>query len=240
MERNALTHDASHPGGLVRPRRAAKLAAWFAWSLAGLSLAMFVAGFALYAAVLSESSPASWGTSGLATLLIFAPFLAFSVVGALIVSHQPGNLIGWICIADGFIWMLAVLSGPYAEYGFANPGSFPYPVASYALTTWLWVPAVGLLGIYLPLLFPDGQLPSPRWRFLSLFAGTVIFCLSVSFILAPGPLDGLPGERNPFGLGVLSRMENVGIFAVAMIPLCILAAAAGLITRFRRSGREVR
>ena len=66
MERNALTHDASNAGELAPPRerRAAKLAAWLAWSLAGLSLAMFVAGFALYAAVLSESSTPSWGTGG--------------------------------------------------------------------------------------------------------------------------------------------------------------------------------
>ena len=242
MERNALTHDASNAGELVPPRerRAAKLAAWLAWSLAGLSLAMFVAGFALYAAVLSESSTPSWGTGGLATLLIFVPFLAFSVVGALIVSRQPGNLIGWICIADGFIWMLAISTGPYAEYGLANPGSLPYPVAVYALTTWLWVPAVGLLGIYLPLLFPDGRLPSPGWRILAIFAGAVIVCLSVSFVLSPGPLDGLPEERNPFGLEALARLESAGIFVVAMIPVCILAAAASLISRFRRSGREVR
>jgi signal transduction histidine kinase len=240
MERNALTHDVSPTDELVPPRWAAKLAAWLAWSLAGLSLAMFVACFALYAAVLSERSPASWGTGGLGTLLIFAPFLAFSVVGALIVSRQPNNLIGWICVADGFLWMLTVLTGPYTEYGLANPGSLPYPVAIYALTIWLWVPAVGLLGIYLPLLFPDGRFPSPRWWFLALFAGVVIVCFGVALLLTPGPLDGLPQARNPIGVKALARFENVGIFVVAMIPACILAAAASLISRFRRSGREVR
>jgi signal transduction histidine kinase len=129
---------------------------------------------------------------------------------------------------------------PYAEYGLANPGSVPYPVATSALTTWLWVPAVGLFGIYLPLLFPDGKFPSKRWQYLGWFAGAVIVIESVGIVLAPGPPDALPGARNPFGLEGYPWLEEVGIFVVALLPLCILASAASLILRFRRSGREVR
>jgi signal transduction histidine kinase len=214
--------------------------AWLAWSLAGLSLAMFVAGLALYAAVASGQTSSGWGAEGIWTQLIFAPFLAFSVVGALIVSRHPKTLLGWICVADGLVWMLAILSGPYALYGLNNSGSVPFPVAVYALTAWLWVPGVGLLGIYLPLLFPDGKPPSKRWRLLAWFAGIVIAFLSVAFVLTPGPLDGLPGASNPFGVEGLRRIEGVGIFVVAMLPVCILASAASLILRFRRSGRGVR
>lgn len=246
MEREVLTHgpatEDESPGsrGLQSGlRRTVKPSAWLAWTLAGLSLAMFVVGLALHV-VLSEDLPASWGTDGIGTQLIFAPFLAFSVVGALVVSRHPKNPVGWICAADGFVWMFAILSGPYAIYGLGNPGSLPYPAATTALTTWLWVPGVGLLGIYLPLLFPDGRLPSRRWRILTWFAGAVIVCLSVTFVLDPGPLDGLPGVRNPFGVDWLRRFEDAGIFVVALLPLCILASAAGLISRFRHSGREVR
>jgi len=223
---------------LSRHRREA--AAWLAWSLVGLSLALFVAGLAFFAGVPAEQVSGNWGTGGIGAQLIFAPFLAFSVVGALIVSRQPGNLVGWVSAADGFVWMLAVFGGPYAAYGLANPGTVPYPLIVYALTAWLWAPAVGLLGIYLPLLFPDGSLPSRRWRYLVLFAGAVIVVESACFVLAPGPLDGLPGTRNPFGISGYPWLEGVGIFAVATIPLCILAAVAGLISRFRRSDREVR
>src|SRR5918998_303589 len=69
-----------------------------------------------------------------------------------------------LCLTAGFLWMLIVLSDSYGTYGLAKPGSIPYPVASEALGLWLWVPPVGLLGIYLILLFPDGRLPSKRWR----------------------------------------------------------------------------
>lgn len=223
---------------LSRHRR--ETAAWLAWSLVGLSLALFVAGLAFLAGVPAEQVSGNWGTGGIGAQLIFAPFLAFSVVGALIVSRQPANLVGWVSAADGFVWMLAIFGGPYAAYGLANPGTVPYPLIVYALTAWLWAPAVGLLGIYLPLLFPDGRLPSRRWRYLVLFAGAVIVVESACVVLAPGPLDGLPGTRNPFGISGYPWLEGVGIFAVATIPLCILAAVAGLISRFRRSDREVR
>ncbi len=221
----------------VRPS-VARPAAWLAWSLAGLSLAMFVAGLAFFVAVDPYSS--SWGTEGIGTQLIFAPFLAFSVVGALIVSRYPRNAVGWICAADGFLWMLAIFSGPYTLYGLANPGSVPYPAAASALTTWLWVPAVGLLGIYLILLFPDGTFLSRGWRYLAWFAGMVIAIVSVGLVLAPGSLDGLPGVRNPFGVEALARLEGASVVLITFLPLCILASATSLILRYRRSEREER
>jgi hypothetical protein len=60
--------------------------------------------------------------------------------------------------------MLLGLFDYYSVYGLAKPGSVPFPVAVAALAQWLWVPTVGLLAIYLALLFPDGRLPSRRWR----------------------------------------------------------------------------
>jgi hypothetical protein len=61
--------------------------------------------------------------------------------------------------------LLIIVSEDYSAYGLAVPGSVPYPVTIYALLyAWMWVPAVGLLGTYMILLFPDGRLPSRRWR----------------------------------------------------------------------------
>ena len=234
-------------GGLVEGgrraggrRRAATPAAWIAWSLAGLSAALFVATAALYVATRSAQAPSSWGTGGFGSLLIFLPFLAFPVVGALIVSRHPRNPVGWICSADGLLWMLAILTGPYAEYGLLRPGSVPYPVTISALTNWLWVPAVGLLGIYLPLFFPDGRLPSSRWRYLAWFAAVVIILVSVGVVVDPGSTENLQGVRNPFGLEEYQWLLDAGIAVVALLPVCILASAGSLILRFRRSGREAR
>jgi UDP-N-acetylmuramyl pentapeptide phosphotransferase/UDP-N-acetylglucosamine-1-phosphate transferase len=91
--------------------------------------------------------PSTWGTAGpIGGLVIFLPFLAFPLVGALIASKRPQNPIGWICLTAGFLWMLIVLSDSYSAYGLAEHRSVPFPVTTGALGLWLWVPAVGLLG----------------------------------------------------------------------------------------------
>ena len=237
MTRGGLVEGGRSSGGR---RLAATPAAWLAWSLAGLSVALFIATVALYLVANSAQDSTSWGTGGFGALLIFLPFLAFPVVGALIISRHPRNPVGWICTADGLLWMLAILTGPYSEYGLMEPGSLPFPVAISALTVWLWVPAVGLLGIYLPLVFPDGNLPSRRWRLLAWFAGVAILAISVGMVLDPDSLGNLQGVRNPFGLEGFPWMWDVGIAVITLLPLCILGSAASLVLRFRRSGREAR
>src|SRR5215212_3861903 len=182
-----------------------RASSWLAWSLAGLSVAMFLASVALTIMSVDGAPatrpPSTWGTAGaIGGLVIFLPFLAFPLVGALIASKRPQNPIGWICLTAGFLWMLIVLSDSYGTYGLAKPGSIPYPVASEALGLWLWVPPVGLLAIYLVLLFPNGRLPSRRWRPLAWLSGAVIVLGSVGIALAPGPVEGLGGNATRSGL----------------------------------------
>src|SRR5215207_8111792 len=90
--------------------RSTRANSWLAWSLAVLSLVLCGAGVVLY---------------------VYLPFLAFPLVGALIASRRPENPIGWICLAVGILWMLAIMSGSYARYGLqvASPGSVPFPAA---------------------------------------------------------------------------------------------------------------
>jgi hypothetical protein len=113
----------------------ARASSWLAWSLAGLSLVMFVASVALTLVSLSgapDTQPSStWDTVG--GLLVFVPFLAFPMVGALIASRRPTTH-GWICLAAGLLWMHIVLES-------SVPSDFePYPVTIDALTQWTWVP----------------------------------------------------------------------------------------------------
>jgi hypothetical protein len=215
---------------------------WLAWSLAGLSVAMFVANVVLYFLTLSVQPPTAWGTGGLSIVLIFLlPFLTFPMVGALIASRRPKNPIGWICLAVGIFWMLANLTSGYGTYGLlASPGSVPFPAAIGSVGEWMWVPAVGLLGTYLILLFPDGKLPSRSWRPLAWLSGAVIFLVSAGFALSPGPMDGLPGIRNPFGLEKYPWVADATLGIILLLPLCILASATSLVMRFLRSGGEER
>jgi hypothetical protein len=219
-----------------------RASSWLAWSLAGLSLTMFVAGVALTLLFLSgapDTRPSStWGTVG--ALLGGGLFLVFPLVGALIASRRPENAIGWICLAVGLLWTLIGMTDVYGEYGVAEPGSVPFPVVVAGINNWLWVPAVGLLGTYLLLLFPDGRLPSRRWRPLAWLSGAVLVAESVGVMLSPGPLQGLGGMRNPFGLEGQQWLTSAGYAVLPLLPLCMLASALSLVLRFRRSRGEER
>ena len=140
-----------------------RAASWLAWSVCALSVAAFVATVVLF--ILTRQAPvpsSSTAERTLIDLLVAVPTLAFPLVGAMIASRRPKNPIGWICLADGLLWMLLGLFDYYSVYGLAEPGSVPFPAAMAGLSLWLWVPTVGLLGTFLILLFPDGKLPSKR------------------------------------------------------------------------------
>jgi hypothetical protein len=203
---------------------------------------MLVASGVLDALPRTAPSPGDWFTVGTVSDALYALlFLAFPLVGALVASRRPQNPIGWILLADGLLWMLLAVIESYSRYGVDRPGSVPYPVTIGALAnTLLWVPTVGLLGIYTILLFPDGKLPSRRWRPLALFSGVVIGLLGVAGMLAPGPLENQGGVRNPFGIEALPWLVGVANIITPLLPLCILAAAVSMVLRFRRSRGEVR
>ena len=210
-----------------------RASAWLAWSLAGLCVAMFLAGVVLYVLAHSSQEATSAGDT-LSELLIFVSFLAFPIVGALIASRHPRNPVGWICLVIGLFWTLIFL-------GESIPGTGPYPVTMDALTQATWIPPVGLLGIYLILLFPDGKLPSRRWRPLAWLSGVVMALASLGITFAPGPLEGHPGVRNPIGLeGTPPWVATAGIAILLLLPLCMLASASSLVMRYRRSGGEER
>ena len=221
---------------------ARRATSWLAWPLAGLSLLLCAASIVLYVATGSAQPLSNWGTGGnSAVLVLVLPFLAFPLVGALIASRRPNNPIGWLCLAVGILWMLANLSSGYGMYGLlARPNSVPFPAAIGSLGEWMWVPAVGLLGIYMILLFPDGRLPSRRWHPLAWFSGAVIILASAGFALNPGPMDGFPGIRNPFGLEKYPWVADATLGVTLLLPLCILASAVSLVLRFLRSGGEER
>ncbi len=69
------------------------------------------------------------------------------------------------------MWMLTGMMDYYGVYGVARPGSIPFPVIVAGINNVMCVPAVGVLGTYVFLLFPDGGLPFRRWRPLAWLAG---------------------------------------------------------------------
>jgi hypothetical protein len=214
---------------------------WLAWSLAALSVVMFVGSAALWVLAHSTHVPRTLDadlTTG--SLLGQALFLVFPLVGALIASRRPENPIGWLCLVDGLLWTTTDMLDYHSLYVMASPGSVPFPVGLAGVNHWLWVPTVGLLGTYVFLLFPDGRLPSKRWRPLAWLSGVVIASGSLGLMLSPGPLDMPRGIRNPFGLEAAPWVAVAAYAILPLLPLCMLASALSLVMRYRRSRGDVR
>ena len=224
-----------------RGEGSARVAFLLAWSLAGLCVVLFVASVPLLVLARSAHIPSSWEANlTVGNLLGGALFLIFPLVGALIASRRPRNAIGWILLAEGLLWMFLGMTDYYGLYGVARPGSVPFPVGVAGINNFMWVPAVGLLGTYVFLLFPDGRLPSRGWRPLAWLSGTVIMLVSIYVGLAPGPLQNLRGIRNPFGLEENPWLEVLGWIVLPLLPLCMLASVISLVMRYRRSRGEER
>jgi hypothetical protein len=173
--------------------------------------------------------------------------LSFPVVGTLIASRSPRNSIAWIMIWLGLSGAIASILGAYAEYGLVvKPGSLPSANFAVALSQPMWVPFIGLSGTFLILLFPDGRLPSPRWRAWAWISASSLV-ISFMFILTlPGSFadstfadSGFPNVQNPLGVEALGHLGGAAYSVLILIPISIVGCAAGLVTRFRRShGRE--
>ena len=220
-----------------------RAAAWLAWSLAALCVAMFLVDVALYLATLPVKPPSSWGTGGVSVpVYAMLPFLPFPFVGALIASRRPSNPIGWICLAVGLLWMLNLLTSSYVVYGLrvAAPGSVPYPAAIGSTAEWLGPTAVLLFGTYLILLFPEGKLPSSRWRPVAWLCAAVAVSNVVVTTISPGHLSDLKDVSNPFGLQGYPWLASVVGAVGLLLPLCMLASVLSLLVRYLRSGKEVR
>jgi hypothetical protein len=168
--------------------------------------------------------------------------LAFTLVGALISSRLPTNPIGWICLAIGLILALEGVADGYHVYALqTRPGSLPGGDYMAWLGNWTWAPALFLSGTFMVLLFPDGRLPSRRWRAISWLSVVVLISTIVSYAFYPGRLDEAPNVINP--LGVESAGGVLGfVFAssLLLLPVCFVASALSMIFRFRRARGAVR
>jgi hypothetical protein len=208
-----------------------------AWGLCALGVVLFLV-TVVGQTTLSGGPPveATWGTEvgGFLWLLSFQSFL---VVGALIAARRPENPIGWISVAAALTADFSGAAEVYARYALlSNPGSLPGGEIAAWISEWSWAVWIGLIGIFFVLLFPDGRLPSPRWRWIVPVALVGIVLGAAGVALTPGPLEEAPYVRsNPFGLEGAESLIAVLDSALVLLPVCVLLAAASLVVRYRRS-----
>jgi len=204
----------------------------------GLTVA--VAGAAAVFLVLGPGQPVPedifGGIGGAAWVLLG---LAFATVGALIVRRLPRHGVGWLFSVLGLLLALCFATYAYAIWGlYAQDGEVP----GLGLAALGWGQAlVPLIGLSL-LLFPDGRLPSRRWRAVAATAAVAILGFVVGAVLRPGPLDA-PFARvaNPLGVpGLRGAMETLA--GASWLPTLVVAAlgARALVLRLRgaRGGRR--
>jgi hypothetical protein len=170
--------------------------------------------------------------------------VAFSVVGAMIASHRPGNPIGWIFCAAALFQGLAVFGDEYATYALiTRPGSLTLGPEMSWLTEWIWAPGLGLILVFLPLLFPDGHPPSRRWRWVAWLGGISIVMIVMLAMVILWSERGTQLLRDPVSdeagpawiLGLL-----VEAVAFPLMLVAGLAAVISLFVRFRRARGDER
>jgi hypothetical protein len=214
----------------------ARVAAWLAWSLCALCVALAVASLIL-ALLNGRTLGEILIGPGIGTFAILA--VSFSVVGALIASHRPENSIGWIFLAVGFFYGLLSAGDEYAIYALlTNPGSLPLGAAASWLGQWLWAPGLGLILVFLPLLFPDGRPPSYRWRPVAWLGGISIGLAVVSSMILLWPERGpalVTGDESPSHV-----VDVILLFALPLMLLAGLGAVISLLVRFRRARGDER
>lgn len=151
--------------------------------------------------------------------------IAFPAAGAFITSRRPEARVGWVMFAGALV-AVAFLAEQYGVQALeTRPGTLPGGGAMAWLGGWLWAPGYLALWTLLPLLFPDGHLPSPRWRPLLCVAGALVAVTTLLAMLTAGGT----GTAGPAG-----ALHAAGVFVLA--PLCWTA----LLSRYLGADPEQR
>ncbi|MEU9887698.1 hypothetical protein [Sphaerisporangium sp. NPDC051011] len=120
-------------------------------------------------------------------------------LGWLIASRRPANPYGWLMLATAACFGLGGAGVGYLLYAARNGATGP-ELGLAVVASSLFGAYYGLVWIFIPLLFPDGRLPSPRWRPLAWAGGACITVRAVGIVLTPGSLDSDVPLANPLAL----------------------------------------
>jgi hypothetical protein len=205
-----------------------------------LSLALTALTFLLIALNLSLNAPIYfyWFESTIIAV-------GYPVIGAIIASRLPAHPIGWICCAIGLLAAVQHFSGEYAIYALRvpHPEAIPGGYAMLWVSLWAWILAFGLIEILL-FLFPNGRLPSKRWRPLAWLSAALTLMAAILISISPdAALDALGSSDNvhvsiPNPLGVEGLPNLYRPVQTLVLALGLAAAASMVIGRRKAAGIE--
>jgi hypothetical protein len=218
----------------------ARTAAWLAWSLCAVSVALMALALAFLLWSRSAPLPSEFGSLWGTAVQITVDF-ALPILGGLIASRRPDNPIGWMVCAAALANAMDYFADGYAMYALlAEPNSVPGGLVAAWASNWVPMLALGLLPLFL-LLFPTGRLLSRRWRPVAIFAVLLYVALPVGYALLPGPLSTFPSVENPLGREgaageIVPGVDQASAWMVFL--LTSLVSMVSLVLRFRRSRGE--
>jgi hypothetical protein len=165
-----------------------------------------------------------------AIFTVFACVLA--TVGALVVARVPSNPIGWILCGVALYTSLSGLAEGYVErYLAGNGGSHGLAEAAAWFSNWAWIPIVMVPLAFLPVYFPTGRPPSPRWRIVLWCAGIGMAAFAFSQAFDAGRLADYPRIVNPYGIDH-AAVEAASVGGLLVLG-AVVASAASVVVRFR-------
>ena len=227
---------AATSGAIVGARTSASWARWLAWSSVALYLALAGTSVALELRFV--------GGVSLVEIWFFFAVLGCAVVGALIVSSHYAHPIGWMFCGAALSLGFSAFALEYAIQALVvAPGTLPFGYAMAWFGFWVGMPGIAVVVLFLPLLFPDGRLPSPRWRPAAYFAAFGVVLAVVLTMLTPATYAeaGYPSIRNPIGLDQYAAFfDAIGVILQPLLLVLVVVSCVALFDRVRRAGGEER
>jgi hypothetical protein len=176
-------------------------------------------------------------------LWVVVALAASGLVGALIVSRHPRHPIGWMFCAAPLFFGASFITRQYAILALVvAPGTLPFGQAMAWFGFWLEIPAIALFVLFLPLLFPDGHLPSPRWKPVAFAAAAAVGATVIIMMVAPNTYAPFyPSIRNPIGLDRYAAVFDAIEGALQVLLLGVVAVGAmAVLSRVRRADADER
>ncbi|MGL4649563.1 MAG: histidine kinase, partial [Caldilineaceae bacterium] len=162
--------------------------------------------------------------------------LVFALVGLLVSARRPQISIGWLLGELSILFGLTIVASVYEPLGDALGRTLPGTQFAVWMALWLWIPATVLPFSLLPLIFPDGRLPSPRWAPVAwiLVVGTVLLVLGIA--VHPQPNVSPTQTVNPYGLdGAAPALDVLANLGGILVIIGVVGSLAAVIVRRRRT-----
>ena len=177
-----------------------------------------------------------------ADVWVFFAMLWFVVIGALIIGRHERHPIGWMFCLTALSFAAALFAQAYAIVAItAEHRGLPAGQLMAWLGFWINMPGTAVIALFLPLLFPNGRLPSRRWRPVAWAAGALAVIAVLASMFKPGSYAGFALVRNPLGIyGWDDLFAFIEIATDIVFALLIVLTSLALFERLRRAGPEER